>query len=343
MVPPGLLAQSALAAAAAASAASAYTGDTFGYDGHYVDGHDISEQLAQSSGWDVASGGVANANAVVNTVGGKDSEEFAEDDYFGCEDGDDWRAHPTRSTLGMHLADLQGEDPRKVFIARRINRMGLKSQEILAKHYSAYGEVSRVLVAPSKVKHFKSSQPRIRPGSLGFVVMANASSVDRILAAGREQAVAGCFISIGPFEQTTQPREEEARAVSVGSTSIGDTRGSGSGSGSNYMSGGSNSNGSDGSRGKASDSGSSGGRGGSCEGGGSGDSGGGDSGEDKESGGRDGGSSGGGLEGEVAESCSEEGSGNDAPSPAGVQANASAKKESSAKQSKNVATEARTK
>jgi hypothetical protein len=140
-----------------------------------------------------------------------------------------------KETLGMHLTDMQTEDPRCVFIVRRITSMGFQSQELLTMHYSRYGEVSRVLVAHSKVKPFRNNptaQPRIRPGSLGFVVMKTAESVELILAAGKDQTVAGVAICVQRFEQPAKPRE--GRAVSTtDSTSAGDTPGSGSRSGSN--------------------------------------------------------------------------------------------------------------
>lgn len=140
-----------------------------------------------------------------------------------------------KQTLGMHLTQLQNQDPKHVFIARRISGMGFQSQELLASHYSQYGGVFRVLVAHSKVKPFRSgrTQPRIRPGSLGFVVMVTQESVERIFAAGKEQIVAGCCICVEPFEQTAKPREGRASAGDSTSTATGDTPGSGSRSGSN--------------------------------------------------------------------------------------------------------------
>mmetsp|Transcript_18332 Transcript_18332/g.33224 ORF Transcript_18332/g.33224 Transcript_18332/m.33224 type:complete len:674 (+) Transcript_18332:102-2123(+) len=132
---------------------------------------------------------------------------------------------PKKQTLGMHLTELQGEDPRHVFIARRISRMGFRSQEVLAKHYSQFGKVSRVLVAHSKVKAFQkaSSQPRIRPGSLGFVVMGSIESVQKIFAIGKEQTVAGCHIRVEPFQHTSKAKSSNGS----GSTSAGDTPDSG--------------------------------------------------------------------------------------------------------------------
>mmetsp|Transcript_123279 Transcript_123279/g.310297 ORF Transcript_123279/g.310297 Transcript_123279/m.310297 type:complete len:811 (+) Transcript_123279:41-2473(+) len=158
-----------------------------------------------------------------------------------------------KKTLGMHLTELQREDPKRVFIVRRISSMGFQSQETLASHYSQYGKVIRVLVAHSKVKPLRNAgaQPRIRPGSLGFIVMDSAKAVKCILAVGKEQIVGGSRICVEPFEQTAKPREgghsvAASTADSV-STATGDTPGSGSGSGSGGSRSGSNGSGSTGS------------------------------------------------------------------------------------------------
>jgi len=138
-------------------------------------------------------------------------------------------------TLGMYLTELKEEDPRCVLIARRIGKMGFRSHEGLTAHYSRYGEVQRVLVPNSQVKPLRrSGAPRIRPGSLGFVVMSNASAVERILAEGKEQVVAGCRICVEHFEHTARDNKcgtsFDLRADSAMSTSTG---GTGSRSGSN--------------------------------------------------------------------------------------------------------------
>eukprot|EP00438_Fugacium_kawagutii_P035421 Skav202011 [mRNA] locus=scaffold1829:159235:169915:- [translate_table: standard] len=114
-----------------------------------------------------------------------------------------------KSTLGMHLTQLQTEDPKCVFIARRINGMGFQSKDVLSAHYEQYGRVLKVLVAHSKVKPFRrqGAQSRIRPGSLGFIVMDSPQSVEKILAHGANQTVAGHNISVERFEKIAKPQE----------------------------------------------------------------------------------------------------------------------------------------
>jgi hypothetical protein len=138
-----------------------------------------------------------------------------------------------RDTLRSHLTELSTEDPGCIFITRRINKLGFRSREILQQHYSQYGEVSRVLVAHSKVKPFRDSsgQLRTRPGGLGLVVMRKALAVNKILALGEEQMVAGHQIRIQCFER---PKVDETSFNgSETSTTVGKSQGTGSdGSGS---------------------------------------------------------------------------------------------------------------
>lgn len=147
-----------------------------------------------------------------------------------------------KSTLGMHLTQLQTEDPKCVFIARRINGMGFQSKDVLSAHYEQYGRVLKVLVAHSKVKPFRrqGAQSRIRPGSLGFIVMDSPQSVEKILAHGANQTVAGHNISVERFEKIAKPQETGQSTAGDSTTTHGGSTTTGSGSGS-----GGDSNGSD--------------------------------------------------------------------------------------------------
>lgn len=155
-----------------------------------------------------------------------------------------------KKTLGMHLAQLQDEIPECVFIARHIGGMGFQSQDLLESHFSQFGKVEKVLVAHSKVKPFRrpGTHSRIRPGSLGFVVMEKKECVDTILALGSEQNVVGYRICVERFEKTAKSLCESRDAIATSSagdsttTADSTTPGSGSRSGSGS---GSNSNGSE--------------------------------------------------------------------------------------------------
>lgn len=106
-------------------------------------------------------------------------------------------------TLSSSLQLLSGEDPDCLFIVRRINKLGFKAARILKRHFAKYGQVVRVLVAHSTMRqHGEPQAPtRRRPSSLGFVQMAAADPVKRILMLGDEQDVEGILIRVQRFER----------------------------------------------------------------------------------------------------------------------------------------------
>jgi len=121
-------------------------------------------------------------------------------------------------TLRMHLRALLKVDSKRVLIARKINRLGFASDSVLQTHYSSYGEVERVLVAHSRVKPATrpgrtqaagAQHSRLRPSGLGFVVMCNAESAQRILAFGPQQLVNGSMIKVQQFERRMTENGEE--------------------------------------------------------------------------------------------------------------------------------------
>jgi hypothetical protein len=107
------------------------------------------------------------------------------------------------SSIGGQLRALEDEHPQCVFVARRCHTLGFQSDEMLARHFSKFGQVRRALVMPSTVKCTpKKAATRVRPGSIGFIVMADVESVERILQEGSEQTVAGKSIKVGRFRHS---------------------------------------------------------------------------------------------------------------------------------------------
>lgn len=112
-------------------------------------------------------------------------------------------------TIRHHLRVLQNVDSKRVLLVRKINRLGFESPMILRAHFSFYGAVENVLVSHSRVKTHplkstgstgKYGYSRMRPSGLGFIVMSTWEEVERILADGSEQIVAGMAISVQNFE-----------------------------------------------------------------------------------------------------------------------------------------------
>lgn len=122
---------------------------------------------------------------------------------------------PQKHTLSTSLRLLADEDPYCVFIVRRISKLGFKASQILKQHFSAQGQVVRVLVAHSTVRQqsdecASGQATRRRPSSLGFVQMQSPEAARRVLANGSEQEIKGVAIHIQKFEhKAALPGSEE--------------------------------------------------------------------------------------------------------------------------------------
>lgn len=109
------------------------------------------------------------------------------------------------NSLSMSLHLLSNEDPACLLIVRRINKLGFKAAKKLKQYFSQYGPVANVLCAHSTVR-LNSCEPdppviaRKRPSSLGFIHMAMASSVLKILE-NAEHEVDGFIIRVEKFER----------------------------------------------------------------------------------------------------------------------------------------------
>jgi hypothetical protein len=121
----------------------------------------------------------------------------------------------SNASMGLHtmkeqLEALRLEDPSRVFIARRINKLGFASAELLKANFSQYGQVKCVLVSHSRVKSFvaqgrrchgSGEHQRLRAAGLGFVVMSSAEDTARILAEGPEHFINGVGVQLKPFQR----------------------------------------------------------------------------------------------------------------------------------------------
>jgi len=113
-------------------------------------------------------------------------------------------------TMKTQLQALQQEDPKMVFIARRINKLGFNSADQLRRHFVTYGEVKCVHVSHSRVKSMRPDvQWRMRAASLGFVVMASAEATRNILRDSPEHVVNGVAIRVYEFQKLGCPQASE--------------------------------------------------------------------------------------------------------------------------------------
>jgi len=113
------------------------------------------------------------------------------------------RAQRQVQTLSTSLQMLSKEDPDTLLIVRRINKLGFKGAKKLKTYFAQFGQVSKVLVAHSTCRQTGDipCQARRRPSSLGFVHMASADAVQKVLACGADQEVDGAVIRVQMFER----------------------------------------------------------------------------------------------------------------------------------------------
>jgi hypothetical protein len=122
-------------------------------------------------------------------------------------------------TMKAQLQALQLEDPATIFIARRINKLGFASAELLRMYFDNYGPVKGIYVSHSRVKSLQAngdrrspdSQWRLRAAALGFVVMQDASATARILADGPEHVINGAVVRVHMFHRRTFVDDDKHR------------------------------------------------------------------------------------------------------------------------------------
>lgn len=107
-------------------------------------------------------------------------------------------------TLRTHLETLGNEDPNRILIVRRINRLGFDSPMHLENAFAEVGTVTRVFVAHSRVKPTqKRPVPRVRPAGLGFVLMENAEDALRIASNGPEMMINNVNVEVNLYQPGT--------------------------------------------------------------------------------------------------------------------------------------------
>jgi len=125
----------------------------------------------------------------------------------------------TVQTLSTSLQLLSKEDPDKLIIVRRINKLGFKASRKLKQYFGEFGSVIRVLIAHSTCRDLKDSEGKVRqrPSSLGFVQMASAEAVRKALALGTEQEVEGATILVQKFERQANAKGDLSPAEAAAS------------------------------------------------------------------------------------------------------------------------------
>lgn len=108
--------------------------------------------------------------------------------------------------IATQLHQLEGEDPSKLLVVRKINRLGFNSANLLTEHYGRYGTVSNVLLSNNHEKQASAPFPvRLRPSGIGYVLFESADAAARALEEGATQVVAGVEIAVRAIEKRQAP------------------------------------------------------------------------------------------------------------------------------------------
>jgi hypothetical protein len=111
------------------------------------------------------------------------------------------------SSLRSHFGELDQVPCERIFLVRKIQRLGLNSADSVRAHFNTYGDVEDVLVAHSPVlSGCKTYVRRFRPSNLAIVTMKTAAMAERVHAQGRDQVIQGNFVVVEPYERRGQPQ-----------------------------------------------------------------------------------------------------------------------------------------
>jgi len=129
------------------------------------------------------------------------------------------------SSLRSHFSELDQVPCERIFLVRKIQRLGLNSADAVRAHFSTYGDVEDVLVAHSPVlSGCKTYVRRFRPSNLAIVTMRTAEMATRVHAQGKDHVIQGSFVLVEPYERRgqAQGRSNELDSDTCDSTSCGD-------------------------------------------------------------------------------------------------------------------------
>jgi hypothetical protein len=105
--------------------------------------------------------------------------------------------------IATRLNELQVEDPDKIVVVRKINRLGFDSADILREHFEQFGSVDKVRLSNAHDKE-RGSYPfhvRLRPSGFGFVVFENSEAAAQVLAEGESRVINGVEVHVRAFER----------------------------------------------------------------------------------------------------------------------------------------------
>jgi hypothetical protein len=104
--------------------------------------------------------------------------------------------------IATQLNELQSEDPDKLLIVKKINRLGFDSADILKAHFEQFGPVEKVRLSNAHTKDAGTSHHvRLRPSGIAFVLFKSSEAAAQVLAEGDTQSIHGLEVYVRGFER----------------------------------------------------------------------------------------------------------------------------------------------
>ena len=109
------------------------------------------------------------------------------------------QAHSCSRSLRELNARLSLEREDSIFVVRKIHRFWDEATVYLTKHFSLFGQVREVMLLPWRKPR---ESGRLRPSSLGFILMDSADSVASILQV-QVHVIEGLSIPVEPYKSVS--------------------------------------------------------------------------------------------------------------------------------------------
>ncbi len=103
---------------------------------------------------------------------------------------------------------LDPEEEANIFIVRRISKLGYGAHDSLSQFFGLFGSFRRLLLLSSRGRGYS----RIRPASMGFIVMDNAADCARICSA-TTCTVNGVNVQVQKFARNTRGEVSDGATV----------------------------------------------------------------------------------------------------------------------------------
>ena len=115
-------------------------------------------------------------------------------------------------SLRLRLFELDGVSIGRVFLLRKIQRLGFNAEETIRAHFGRYAGIDGVLSTHSKIMTTCGRfVRRVRPSNFAIIIMASEAAVTAIHSLGRHQIVGGLSVRVERFEYRPFPQYDDVK------------------------------------------------------------------------------------------------------------------------------------